>query len=171
MRSTFTGLNTMVRGILANQLSLDVTGHNITNAGTEGYSRQMVNLTATQGQHQPTSHGDVMVGTGVEGLSVQRARDLYADIQFRNESSTKNYYETRATNYDKLEVIFDDSEDTGIQNAMQKFYQSWVDLSKESSESSERSTVIEQGKILSDRIQTAAPDFRNRLTPNTTKSE
>ena len=50
MRSTFAGLNTMVRGIYANQLSLDTTGHNITNAGTEGYSRQSVNLAATRGQ-------------------------------------------------------------------------------------------------------------------------
>ena len=41
MRATFAGLNTMVRGIMANQLGLDTTGHNITNAGTEGYTRQM----------------------------------------------------------------------------------------------------------------------------------
>ena len=36
MRSTFSGLNTMVRGIYANQLSLDTVGHNIANASTDG---------------------------------------------------------------------------------------------------------------------------------------
>ena len=38
--STFLGLETTLRGILAQQLALDVTGHNIANANTVGYSRQ-----------------------------------------------------------------------------------------------------------------------------------
>jgi len=36
--STFTGLNTMVRGVYINQMQLNTVGHNITNADSEGYS-------------------------------------------------------------------------------------------------------------------------------------
>ena len=52
MRSTFAGLNTMVKGIQNNQLALDTTGHNITNASTPGYSRQSVNSAATNYQER-----------------------------------------------------------------------------------------------------------------------
>ena len=76
MRSTFSGLNTMVRGVFSNQLSLDTVGHNITNASTEGYSRQSVNLAATRGQNVSSLYGDVIVGTGVDSVSIQRARNI-----------------------------------------------------------------------------------------------
>lgn len=163
MRATFAGLNTMVRGIMANQMSLDTTGHNITNAGTEGYSRQTVTLATTYSEQRAGLHGNVMVGTGVDALAVNRARNVYADIQYRNENPSQKYYETMAVNYDKLETIFDDSKNLGIEAALNKFYQSWVDLSTNASNSSERTNVIEQGRNLSDLIQTATAELQEQI--------
>ena len=164
MRATFSGLNTMVRGIMANQLALDTTGHNITNAGTEGYSRQVVNLATTYSEERPGLYGNVMVGTGVDALSVERARNIYADIQYRNENPSQKYYETMAINYDKLETIFDDSQNLGIESALNKFYQTWVDLSTNASNSSARTQVIEQGRNVSDQ----PPNCRNKFARNMT---
>lgn len=163
MRSTFAGLNTMVRGIMANQMSLDTTGHNITNAGTEGYSRQTVTLATTYSEERGSLHGTVRVGTGVDAQSVQRARDVYADIQYRNENPTQQYYKTMAVNYDKLETIFDDSQNLGIEEALNKFYQSWVDLSTTASTSSPRVNVIEQGRNLSDILQTTTSELQEQI--------
>ncbi len=163
MRSTFNGLNTMVRGILANQLSLDTVGHNITNASTAGYSRQSVNLAATMPQMQGSIYGDVAVGTGVDTMSIERARNIYADKQFRAETSTEKYYETMQLNYDKIEAIFNDSDGNGIQNAVQNFWKSWIDLEANASTSSNRVTTIEQGKILSDTIQTATKQLQSQI--------
>ena len=163
MRGTFAGLNTMVRGIMANQLSLDTTGHNITNAGTEGYSRQVVTLATTNAEQRPSAHGTVMVGSGVDALAVNRARDVYADIQYWNENPTQQYYKTMAVNYDRLETIFDDSRNLGIEKSINKFYQTWVDLSTSASNSSSRTQVIEQGRELSDRIQAATADLQEQI--------
>ncbi len=163
MRATFSGLNTMVRGIMANQLSLDTTGHNITNAGTDGYSRQVVTLATTYSEQRPGAHGNVMVGTGVDALAVERARNIYADIQYRNENPSQKYYETMAVNYDKLETIFDDSKNLGIESALNKFYQTWVDLSTTASNSSSRTHVIEQGRNLSDILQTATSELQEQI--------
>ena len=163
MRASFAGLNTMVRGIMANQLSLDTTGHNITNAGTEGYSRQVVTLATTYSEQRPSLFGNVMVGTGVDALAVNRARDVYADIQYRNENPTQQYYKTLAQNYDKLETIFDDSKNLGIEDSINKFYQTWVDLSTMASNSASRTQVIEQGRELSDRIQAATADLQEQI--------
>ena len=153
----------MVRGILANQLSLDTTGHNITNAGTEGYSRQVVTLATTYSEERSSLHGTVRVGTGVDALAVERARNIYADIQYRNENPSQQYFKTMALNYDKLETIFDDSKNLGIEAAINHFYQSWVDLSTTASNSASRVEVIEQGKNLSDTIQTATSELQDQI--------
>lgn len=163
MRATFSGLNTMVRGIIANQLSLDTTGHNITNAGNDGYSRQVVTLATTHSESRAGLYGQVRVGTGVDVLSVERARNIYADIQYRNENPSQQYFKTRAVNYDKLETIFDDSKNLGIEAAINKFYQSWVELSTSASTSATRTNVIEQGRNLSDVIQTATAELQEQI--------
>lgn len=163
MRSTFSGLNTMVRGVFSNQLSLDTVGHNITNASTEGYSRQSVNLAATRGQNVSSLYGDVIVGTGVDSVSIQRARNIYADKQFWSETSQQQYYKTRQTNYDKVEAIFNDSDKTGILNSMEEFYKSWQDLSANASTDSNRVAVIEKGNVFTDKLKTATQQMQSQI--------
>ena len=163
MRSTFAGLNTMVRGIFAHQAMQDTTGHNIVNAGTEGYSRQRVLLAQTPSIQQASYTGIIEIGTGVDAKMVTRARSIYADKQFRQETATENYLDALRVNYDKLEAIFDDSGGTGIQNAMMKFYQSWVDLSTNASTTANRMAVIEQGKVVSDVFNYATSQLQNQI--------
>lgn len=163
MRSTFAGLNTMVRGVFANQLSLDTVGHNITNAGTEGYSRQSVNQAAALAQEVPSIYGGVLIGSGVDALSIQRARNVYADKQYWTETSTHEYYKNQQVNYDKLEAIFDDSDGTGILDAMKAFYKAWDDLSANASTDSNRVTVVEKGNIFIDKIKTAASQLQDQI--------
>lgn len=163
MRSTFSGLNTMVRGVFANQLSLDTVGHNITNASTEGYSRQAVNQAATRAMEVPSLYGGVLLGTGVDAMSIQRARNIYADKQYWAETSTHEYYKAAQVNYDKLEAIFDDSDKTGIKNAMNDFYKAWSDLSTNASTDSNRVTVIEKGNIFIDKMTTAAAQLQDQI--------
>ncbi len=163
MRATFAGLNTMVRGIMSNQLSLDTTGHNITNAGTEGYTRQQVTLATTQSEQRAGLHGMVTVGTGVDVSAVERARNIYADIQYRNENPTQQYFQTMAINYDKLETIFDDSKNLGIEKALGNFYSAWVDLSTTTSTAAARVNVIEQGRQLSDVLQSKTSELQDQI--------
>lgn len=162
----FTGLNTMVRGIYVNQTALNTTGHNIVNADTKGYSRQAVNIIATQAEDRSSVYGNVMVGTGADVQSVTRSRDVFADVQYRNETATMSYYETLETNYDKLEVIFNDSDEQGLQSKILAFYQSLVDLSTESSNAPTRVNVIEQGKNLSDAILTTTTQLQEQIDYN-----
>lgn len=163
MRSTFAGLNTMVRGVFANQLSLDTVGHNITNASTEGYSRQAVNQVAARAQEVSAINGGALIGSGVDALSIQRARNIYADKQYWSETSTHEYYKNQQVNYDKLEAIFDDSDKTGILDAMEAFYKAWDDLHANASTDSNRVTVIEKGNIFIDKIKTTASQLQDQI--------
>ncbi|MBQ3970667.1 MAG: flagellar hook-associated protein FlgK [Selenomonadaceae bacterium] len=165
MRSTFAGLNTMVRGINMNQLSQQTVGHNITNADTDGYSRQSVNLGATRAQEHGSVYGNVLVGTGVDALSLTRARDIYADRQYWSENSPKSYYEARAKEYDKLEAIFNDTVE-GIESALGDFYKSWQTLSVYASDSSARVSVLEHGKVFADKIHSTAKELQEQIEAN-----
>lgn len=163
MRSTFAGLNTMVRGIQNNQLSLDTTGHNITNASTEGYSRQRVDSAATNYQERPSLYGNVYVGGGVDVVALNRARNIYADKQFWSETSTQNLYKTYKTNYDKAQAVFNDAKETGVLNAMQQFYSALVNLSDYASDAASRTAVLTKGNNLVDRIKTGARQLQDQI--------
>ena len=167
MRSTFSGLNTMVRGINMNQLSQQTVGHNITNADTEGYSRQSVNLVATRGQSQGSVYGQVIVGTGVDANSLTRARDVYADRQYWSEHSRQDYLSARAKEYDKLEAIFNDTVE-GIQSTLEGFYEAWDTLSVYASDSSARIACLEKGKVFADKLHTTTQDLQDQIDANYT---
>ncbi len=163
VRSTFAGLNTMYRGVSTNRLALETTGHNMTNSSVEGYSRQSVNQAATRADVVYGSGTKQFIGSGVDSLSITRARDVYADKQYWREYADQEYAKTRQTNYQKLEAIFNDSDDTGLQNAILSFYQSWVDLSKEASNNSERVAVLEESGILVDRVVASSKQLQNQI--------
>ena len=166
MRSTFAGLNTMVGGINTNRLSLDTVGHNISNASTTGYSRQSVNQAATNAQEVYSIYGTQLVGTGVDSLSITRARNIYADKQYWKENGDNSYYTAQQTNYSKLEAIFNDSDDTGVENAMTKFYKAWSEVSTSASTSTTRQTVIDAGSTFADRLSTASKQVQQQITSN-----
>lgn len=163
VRSTFAGINTMYRGVSTNRLSLETVGHNMTNASATGYSRQRVNQAATTPDEVYTNAGQQYVGSGTDALSIKRARDIYADKQYWRENSTLNYYESRRKNYQKLEVVFKDADKTGVQEAMNDFYKSWVDMSKEASTTSQRVAVLEKAGVLCDRIKTAGKQLQEQI--------
>ncbi len=158
--STFTGLNTMVRGVYINQMQLNTVGHNITNADTKGYSKQTVNPVATKADY--TTSG-LAIGTGVDAASITRARDIYADVQFRTETSKEGYYDMCAKNFDKVEAVFNDTNQSGIEDSLQEFYKAWLNLSTNASDSASRVAVIEKGKAFSDSLTNAGVQLRDQI--------
>ena len=151
LRSTFAGLNTMVSGVQTSRLSLETVGHNISNTNTEGYSRQSANAVAVKGSQIYTSVGPQIIGNGTDVASITRARDIYADRQYWKENASSGYFDSRYTNYSKLEVIFNDTDDNGIQNALEDFYKSW---------SLPRPPLLPAVRLLSARARAMLPEFR-----------
>ncbi len=164
MRSTFSGLNTVVRGIYAQQLSLDTVGHNIANANTEGYSRQRVNLATTLPEVVYGGTGALQVGTGVAIESVTRARDIFMDRQYWKESSSLGYGSTSVSTYSQIEDIFNDElPDIGLQTILNNFWQSWETLSTNASNDSARTAVRERGAELVEAIQHASRQLEDMV--------
>ena len=120
MASTFGGLNIAGSGLRAANASLNTTANNISNAETEGYSRQNVVQTAAHALRTYTSYG--CTGSGVETLGVERQRDDFYDAKYWNnmkkygEYSIKQYYCTQIEDYFKddgksgFATLFDEME-------------------------------------------------------------
>src|SRR5919204_2810898 len=130
--STFLGLETTLRGILAQQLALDVTGHNISNANTVGYSRQAAVMAPSEaytvpGVSRPPQAGQL--GTGVTVQSYQRMRDEFLDIQYRAQSMRQGAAEATKDGLGQIEVAFNEPSDTGLNAMLQKYWAAWNDVS------------------------------------------
>jgi flagellar hook-associated protein 1 FlgK len=121
MASTFGGFNTAVSGLAAQQLNINTAGHNVSNASTDGYSRQRVNLVTTIPEAVYTASGKSYLGTGVTTQSITRARDFLVDAQYWQQNSTKSYWQNQSDSLGNIENIFSDTKTTGLQNVINKF--------------------------------------------------
>lgn len=157
MRSTFHGIEVSKRGLFAQQSALNTTGHNIANANTEGYSRQRVNMQATTGlpyvgMFQTIEPG--LLGTGVQADSIQRLREEFLDIQYRNEFKRQGYWDARLETLEKVEGIMNEPSETGLQKVMDQMWQAWQDLAKDPTDTSARAVVRERSKAVADTFNT-----------------
>lgn len=157
MRSTFHGIEVSKRGLFAQQSALNTTGHNISNANTEGYSRQRVNMQATTGLPYVGMQASIepgLLGTGVQATSIQRLREEFLDIQFRNEHKRQGLWDARLETLEKLEGIMNEPSDTGLQKVMDQMWQAWQDLAKDPTDTSARAVVRERSKAVADTFNT-----------------
>src|SRR3954451_17625889 len=160
--SSFFGLNTALRGLLAQQQALDVTAHNIANGATEGYSRQSAVLSASQAMRvistgPNTSAG--YIGSGVEVQQFTRIRDQFADLQYRAQNQSLGQYETNSTLVGEAELNLSEPSDTGLNQLLGKFRSSWDDLSNTPESPATRQALVNQAQLLTDRIQTLRTDL------------
>lgn len=154
----------MYRGISTNRLALDTVGHNMSNAGAVGYSRQSVNQAAVMPDKIYANGTQQYVGSGVDSLSITRARDVYADKKYWTENGTQKYLTTRENNYGKVEEIFNDSQNTGVKNAVTEFYKALSDWSTNNSDVSERVAVLEKASILAERVNRSGEQLQSQIT-------
>lgn len=173
MRSTFMGLETAKRGMYTQQGALYTTGHNISNANTPGYSRQRVNFNPTEafpspGFNSPRIPGQL--GTGVEAGSIQRVRDSFLDLQYRNENNKLGYWENKMESMQKMEEIMNEPSESGLSSTMDSFWKSLQDLASDTSNTGARSVVIQRGKAvaetfnyLSTSLTSVRKDLQNEL--------
>jgi len=132
MSSTFRGLGIGISAVFANQRALDVTGHNISNVNTPGYTRQMISNSSSFYQKLGYSgNGKAMqLGYGVDVQEIKQYRDEFLDKKFKKESTELGYWEARLSSIEELETVFSDNTEDGLQAVMNNFWNSWEQLSK-----------------------------------------
>ncbi len=148
MSSLFYGLEIAKSGLYASQYALNVTGHNIANADTEGYTRQRLDATAkdyAKGVQLLATTELAYIGQGVSIDSVTQIRDSFLDKQFRDESSEAGYWSKLTTGMEDLEIMFDELSDSSISNTLIDFFGSFQDLSNNPTDYEVRVEVMSKG--------------------------
>jgi len=123
--SLFEGLQVATRGLAAAQLGLSVTGQNLTNASTEGYSRKRIEQSAEW--KKDGTYGQM--GFGVEVYSINRIRDQFVDRLVNEEYTRYGYYSIKDASYTRIEDIFNEPKKDALNNLMNTFWNSWMDVS------------------------------------------
>ena len=153
MRSTFMGLETSKKGLFVQQSALYTTGHNISNANTEGYTRQRVNMQATAGFPHPGLNSPQypgLMGTGVEATSVQRIRDEFIDRQYRQETNKLGYWESTTKSISQMEDMMTEPSEFGINQAFTDFWKAMEDVIGDPKDTAARQVMISKGQSLTE---------------------
>jgi flagellar hook-associated protein FlgK len=147
--STFSGLNTATTSLWAQRRALDVTGQNIANVNTEGYSRQRVDLRAIGGSVVPaffsTSTG---VGGGVNADDVIRIRDAFLEGRGHTEHANIARLTVENETFELVEQAFREPGDTGIQNLLSKMWSGWEDVANQPQDEAARGQVLKRLETL-----------------------
>jgi flagellar hook-associated protein 1 len=165
--SSFYGLQTSLRGLLAQQRLLDTTGHNIANASTEGYSRQQAVLAASPALMVPagaTSTGaGAMLGSGVDVQNYSRVRDQFLDVQYRGQNANLADWTAQAGALSNAEGALSEPSENGVNNQLQKFWNAWSSLANApagSAASSAKQALVSQGQALTEAVKSVGSQLQ-----------
>jgi flagellar hook-associated protein 1 FlgK len=172
LRSTFHTLETSKRSLFTQQTAINTVGHNIANANTKGYSRQVVSMTAARplepyGMTRSVVPGQL--GTGVEFTDIRRIRTAFLDDQYRNQNKLVGTYTIQTDTLDKLEAIINEPSDFGLRSVLAQFWNAWSDLSKDPENVTGRKIVREIALALVDAFNSISrqlDDLTADLTAN-----
>ena len=157
MGSTFSGIELGKRSIMAHTDAITTAGHNISNANTEGYSRQRVQLKEFDPLYKPDlerAERAGMIGQGMDSQSINRVRDELLDQRITEQQHSESYWETRSKYYTMLENIYNEPDDVSIRSNMDKFWEGWQELSVHPESQAARQAVVTRGESLADSIKT-----------------
>jgi len=123
---SFFGMDTALSGLAANQKALEVTGHNVSNLGTAGYSRQ----SAIMASAHTRRYGNWKVEMGVDIQQIRQIRHTFTDNIYRSESNALGYWEARSQAVRDVQSILGEPMTAGFQNSLNNFWDAWQELSK-----------------------------------------
>lgn len=111
-------------GMIASQMALNVTGQNISNINTAGYTRQQLDqysfITNSSGMYHSSSSASV--GSGVMLAGVSQLRDPYLDIRFRKEMSSVGSTDATLNVLDQLQSVINNVDKEGIVTQLQDLF-------------------------------------------------
>ncbi|MBU0483737.1 MAG: flagellar hook-associated protein FlgK [Proteobacteria bacterium] len=135
--------------LLAHQLSVQVSAHNIANVDTPGYTRQTLEL----GANTPSPSGVGPLGGGVKGESILRHYDRFMTQRIASQQSLLSNLEAQKGALRVVETIFNEAQGFGVNDVMNQFWTSWQDLTNNPDVLATRQTVVQMGLLINDQLQ------------------
>jgi flagellar hook-associated protein 1 FlgK len=147
-------------GLNVYRVAQEVTGENIANVNTPGYSRQRVILESAP----PNTANGFPMGTGVKITAVERYYDGLLQQQLVNAQTTQGYDTTKSQVLQQIEPSFNEITNDGIGTAVANYFNAWQDLSLNPTGSSERQVVLTRAQILTDNFHSVSKALNDSIT-------
>ena len=154
---SFNGLEVGKRSLSAHQQAMGVTGHNISSANKEGYSRQKVEMNTITNKHE--KYGQVGIGAEVD--EINRARDTFIDDRMMKEKSANAKWEIRDINIKNMEYIINEPSDQSIRKVLDEYWEAMQDLSQNPEDMSTRVSLRERAVALSNSVSSTYERFES----------
>lgn len=167
MRPTFLGFETQKRTLQIAQKNLDITGNNISNINTPGYTRQRVDLYAEYVSGNQSirwssdSNNLSLTGQGVNTYGVSQIRDSYIDKRYRENVTVEAETEKSVDILTDIEDVLDNFETDGLQYYLEQFFSALQDYATEKPDSAEVATIARNAATNLCRLLN---DYDTRLT-------
>ena len=156
MASSFAGIEIGKRSLMAHETQISTAGHNISNADTEGYSRQRVNIRSFDPIYRPDLERAMVpgqIGQGTDVESITRIRDELLESRIVEGTNLETYWETRDKYYSMIESIYNEPNDISVRTNMDKYWSAWQELSTYPESDAARQAVVVRGQTLANSIQ------------------
>jgi flagellar hook-associated protein 1 len=144
------------KSLFANQAAIEVVGNNISNANTEGYSRQAVRF--EDGYYISFTPGQL--GTGVNAAEVIRYFDEFTEIMYNTKSSEQQRWQKLYENLQNVDMIFNEANSQGVNSALSAFWADWQTLSANPDNQSVRSALLGHASNLEQAIGVVYNDLQ-----------
>ncbi len=144
LRSTFYSFTTALRGLNTAQKQLDVTGQNISNVSTAGYTRQRADVYSAAASGYGDRYGtrsSTMVGQGSVISQISQCRDQFLDVRFRREAANLGEENAKLDSMEDISLIFDEIENEGLMTSFNDFVSKLQSLAN-NAESSEFDSIV-----------------------------
>ena len=139
-------LNIGQSALNASQAWISVTGNNLANADTEGYSRQYVDQRDAGGL--TTKPG--AQGLGVNAQQIMRFFDSFLERSYVRQATNSARWDEQDTIMTSLENIFNESNRSGLSSSLNKFFTAWQDLALRPEDTATRESLLSYADNLSD---------------------
>jgi flagellar hook-associated protein FlgK len=160
--SDFAAIQTALSGLTAHRRALEVIGHNVANAATEGYSRRRVDFTAAAGGTVPALFSKPRgIGNGVDIAGITRIRDALLEARVRAEVATKAQLDAEVDVYDRVEMALPEPSDTGLAVQLGDYWAAWHDVANQPQELASRAALLEQAKTLTTALNRSGVQIEN----------
>lgn len=148
MPSQFFGLTIAGSGLRASNAALNTTANNISNAQTQGYSRQQVSQQASNALRTFTTYG--CAGAGVDTIAIERVRDSFYDEKYWSNNSKFGNYSMKQYYMRTIEDYFKDDGKSGFKTVFDKMSAALQSVTTNSSSTSSKAQFIAAAKSLTD---------------------
>ncbi len=162
MINSFYGFEMGRRALNYFRQGFDTAGHNISNATTEGYSRQRVEASSTYPFTDPAMNRPAIpgqIGTGVKIDAIVRLRDQFLDLQYREESTVKGYWDITTEALDTLETFVNEPHGESVKVGLDEFWAAVQELSKHPDSSSARENLVSKAGTLGTYLDSLARNY------------